>query len=370
MKVNIPLIKRNLPKVAVVAIIWYVSTVVFLFVEKGVMGDLKYYPSTGNKFDFSTALVFNPLFSLVVGGLLGIVEIFWLGNRFRKNSFGQKLLYKTLFYLFAIMVLTFVGTAIANAISLERSIFSEAVLNSVLNFFGDFAYISIMFYIGFILIGTLFFLEVSDNLGQGVLMNFLVGKYHQPREEERVFMFMDLKSSTTIAEQLGHVRYFSWLNDYYNDITNPILSSYGTIHQYVGDEVILSWSKKEGVQNLNCIRCFFHCRQKIAELRKNYQEEYGIVPEFKAGLHIGRVTVGEIGTIKKEIAYTGDVLNTTSRIQGLCNSLQTDILISEDLLDAFGKDLEVSFEVKEIGEVALRGRNQEVKVFTVTMKPV
>ena len=51
--------------------------------------------------------------------------------------------------------------------------------------------------------------------------------------------------------------------------------------------------------------------------------QYGVVPEFKAGFHVGFATVGEIGVLKKIIAFSGDVLNTTSRIQSNCNKFDT-----------------------------------------------
>ena len=46
-----------------------------------------------------------------------------------------------------------------------------------------------------------------------------------------------------------------------------------------------------------------------------YNQKFGVNPDFKAGIHLGEVTTGEIGALKKEIIFTGDVLNTTARIQ-------------------------------------------------------
>jgi adenylate cyclase len=54
-------------------------------------------------------------------------------------------------------------------------------------------------------------------------------------------MFVDLLSSTTIAEALGNEKYHNLLHDFYADITNPIIYNKGEIYQYVGDEVIVSW---------------------------------------------------------------------------------------------------------------------------------
>lgn len=361
-----PEFKRNISKIAAVSIIWYISSLVFLFIEKGVLGTLSYYPSTGNQFNFYRSLFVGPFFSMIAGTILGAIEVFWLNKQFRNTTFGRKILLKTLFYLIAIVAFTFLGTVISNSFTLDEPILSKQVLNSVINFFGDFAYISIISYVAFILVGTLFFLEVSDNLGQGVLRNFLIGKYHKPREEERIFMFLDLKSSTTIAEKVGHIQYFNFLNEYYQDITRSIIRSYGVIYQYVGDEVVITWSMDEGLKNAHCIQLYFQMEHKIDQIKGKYEQKYGIVPSFKAGVHCGKVTVGEIGSIKKEIVYSGDVLNTTARIQALCNSYNSKMLISSELLHKLSP-LDKDFKTDEIGEMTLRGKDKKVKIYSVVV---
>ena len=210
---------------------------------------------------------------------------------------------------------------------------------------------------------TLFYTEVSENLGQGVLNNFFRGKYHTPISEERIFMFLDIKSSTTIAENLGHVKYFQMLREYYSDLSIPIIKYSGEIYQYVGDEIVVTWKLKEGLRNNNCIQCFFGIKKAINKQIKKYNEKFGLVPEFKAGFHVGKVTTGEIGVIKKDIIFTGDVLNTTERIQELCKTYKVDILISDHLTKKLL--LHSQFQIKELGESELRGRNEKIKLFTI-----
>jgi adenylate cyclase len=94
-----------------------------------------------------------------------------------------------------------------------------------------------------------------------------------------------------------------------------------------------------------------------------YREEYGVAPDFKAGLHIGSVTTGEIGALKKEIIFTGDTLNATARIQGLCNQLEVDLLISGDLLSQLQLDTRV--EVESLGPCELRGKTKRVELHTI-----
>ncbi len=209
----------------------------------------------------------------------------------------------------------------------------------------------------------LFYAEVRDNIGLGVLNNFLIGTYHKPIEEDRIFMFLDMKDSTTIADQMGHSKYFGMLKEYYSDLTDPIIASGGEIYQYVGDEVVVTWKQGKNTSDNRCINCFFDMKSALHRQASKYQSQYGLVPTFKAGIHVGRVTTGEIGVIKKEIVFSGDVLNTAARIQSLCNKYSTDLLVSEQLIDIVnGND----YDTESIGEVGLKGRNEKVNLFTIT----
>ena len=192
------------------------------------------------------------------------------------------------------------------------------------------------------------------------MWSFILGKYHHPKEEVRIFMFADIKSSTTIAEKLGNVRYFQLLNDFFDDITDPIIYTRGEIYQYVGDEVVVSWSMKNGVPNANCLKCFFEMRQALSKKAKTYEEKYGLVPEFKAGLHVGEVTTGEIGAIKKDIVYSGDVLNSAARIQALCNEYHQKLMISEQLWKQL--DEPPQYKTTNLGQIELRGKEAKLNL--------
>ena len=100
--------------------------------------------------------------------------------------------------------------------------------------------------------------------------------------------------------------------------------------------------------------------------RKSYYEATydGTVPEFKAGLHYGFVMTGEIGVVKREIAFSGDVLNTTSRIQEKCNELGVNILLSNSLLDKLNLHMNI-FAPRQMGEMELRGKLKKVMLYTI-----
>jgi len=207
------------------------------------------------------------------------------------------------------------------------------------------------------------FLQINHLLGEGILWKFIRGKYHKPREEERIFMFLDMKSSTTIAEQLGHVRFYTLLNELFHEISEPILQTKAEIYQYVGDEVILTWEVEHGLKNSNCLKTFFMFQESLLKNSENYIKNFGVKPEFKAGLHFGKVVSAQIGDLKREIVYNGDVLNTTARIQNECNKYQRNCLVSGTLMSRLRQMN--GFQWERIDAVTLRGKETEVELFSV-----
>ena len=103
-------------------------------------------------------------------------------------------------------------------------------------------------------------------------------------------------------------------------------------------------------------------KNSLLKRSEYYQKTYGVVPTFKAGIHCGRVTTGEIGVVKKEIVFSGDVLNAAARIQGLCNQYQTDLLFSED----FSEKIKSHQGIKSLDETELRGRNEKIKIYSIS----
>ena len=177
-------------------------------------------------------------------------------------------------------------------------------------------------------------------------------------------MFLDMKSSTTIAEQLGHVRFYTLLNELFHEISEPILQTKAEIYQYVGDEVILTWEIEPGLKNSNCLKAFFMFQQSLVKNSGNYKKNFGVKPEFKAGLHFGKVVSAQIGDLKREIVYNGDVLNTAARIRSECNTYQRDCLVSGPLMKRL-KELN-GFTWERLDAVTLRGKETEVEIFSVS----
>lgn len=175
-------------------------------------------------------------------------------------------------------------------------------------------------------------------------------------------MFLDLKDSTKIGEKLNKNEYFSFLNDYYHFMTVPILETEARIYQYVGDEIILSWDLLNGIKKNNCVEVFFKILKVIDQNNQYFKEKYGLIPEFKAGLHYGTVIRAQIGDIKKELVFNGDVLNTTARIQSVCNEFGEKLLISMKL---FNKLEFKPIQFSNLGFINLKGKEKDLELLAI-----
>ena len=211
-------------------------------------------------------------------------------------------------------------------------------------------------------------LSVIVNLiGPPDFYRLISGRYTRPFEEERIFMFIDIKGSTSLAEKLGNLKFHSFLNDFIFFITPQIMECKGEIYKYIGDEIIISWNPKKALAHLNCLRVFFLIVNTIQDKRSYFETEYGTVPEFRAGIHIGKVIVGEMGDIKKEIAYLGDVVNTTARIISVASERSLPLLGSKDIVNFVSNNkLKTDYSFTEIKEVMLRGKSNQSAVYQIT----
>ncbi len=352
--------KRILLQLLPFGIIPAIFSVVQSMLEKGILGDHPIYPSTGNPYQFKVILPM--VISMIIGFLIGAFEFFYVNRWFQSRSFAEKLIFKSFVYVIAIVIATVFSVVLGHAISEDLGILDPKVWSFAGAFFSNFAFWSIVSYYSLAIISSLFYVEVSNSIGQAVSLNFFTGKYHHPKVEERTYMFLDMNASTTIAEKLGHIRYFEMLKAYYADLSAAIVEHGGEIYQYVGDEIVITWKVRKNFA-LDCLDCFFKMKEALEKKKDEYLTTYGVVPSFKAGIHYGRVTTGEIGVIKKDIAFSGDVLNTTSRIQSLCNKFQVDILASEKFIRALPRN--GKYELLSIGESELRGKDEKINLFTV-----
>ena len=306
-------------------------------------------------FTLSKLIFLMPVFAVFSGTIFGSLQYFFEKYLFRKIPLWKLLVRLCIDQLLIIFLVTVIYYF---AISLMEM--------STLNFWDFFRTSSaFIYYLYVFLVNSVLslLLEINRLLGRGNFFKLIAGKFYNPKEEFRIFMFVDLNSSTTIAEKLGHLTYSSFIKDCFYDMA--IVHSYGAqIYQYVGDEAVLTWELSKMKSVIECIDAFWAFNDQLFNKSGYYKDKYGIIPEFKAGASIGMVTVVEIGDVKKEIAYHGNTLNTAARIEAVCNIYGEKLLVSKKLHDELVKEKSTYIYTK-VAETQLKGKQGITEIYSI-----
>ena len=359
-------LKRKLFTALAIIFIWVLTAIfttiyeyLFLYNYPGVTGTVEMAD-----YDFARSMFAAIIWALMGGTMFSVIELFYLQKKLQNKSFLTIVGIKMVVYFIIMVIINLFTSAVYQALTMSLPIWNKLVLTNVWYFFTTISFWHPVLPFTLLLLLTLFLIQINYKFGQGELWKYVRGKYFRPREEERIFLFLDIASSTSIAEELGHIRFFNFINDFYKDITDSILRNRGEIVDYVGDQIIVGWSLTNGLTESQCLQCVFDIDERIDALSSIYEEKYGFVPVFRSGLHYGESTVGEIGKIKKEVTYFGDVINTTARIQGLCKEKSQRIVISESLMARLPLN---NYHFESLGDIQLRGKSTSTKVFGVSL---
>ncbi len=210
---------------------------------------------------------------------------------------------------------------------------------------------------------VIFVLRVRELLGRDVFLSMFSGRYRTPVQEERIFLFIDLVDSTPFAEKHGDLRAQQLLNSLFAAFAEPVRRNKGAIDDYVGDLAIITWPLARGLKDGRCVRCIFDILNDIEADAESWLKQYGQVPRLRAALHGGFVITAEIGVDHHKITYFGDTVNTTSRLESLCKTLNRPVLISSELAQRLTLPERIS--AQDLGVHALKGRGQGLGVMTL-----
>ena len=299
-----------------------------------------------------------------MSSLLGVT--YWLitlateTQRFRKRPYRDVIVFKTGAMIAAVCTYFLVTRLLALA---TGRIDVTGAWNSIIAIFGTPLAAVLLVYITVATLTISVFRLLATTVGARVLINLLLGKYHQPQTERRIFMFLDLEGSTGLAERLGHTHFCRLIQECFRDLANSAIVHRVEIYQYVGDEAILTWLPSDGLKNGNCVRIHGEFQRTLDSRANYYREQFGVKPRFKAGVNMGLVTVAEVGVVKRDIAYLSDVLNTAARLESLCSQYEANLLVAGNVKEALPPTPDLQFDL--VGNLALRGRSEPVDVYRV-----
>lgn len=194
-------------------------------------------------------------------------------------------------------------------------------------------------------------------VGGRTLRHFLMGRYNRPVQEDRIFVLADLVGFTAMADKLGDQRSLELVTSFFLDIDPAIHRNGGTVHNYVGDEVVASWRVRSKRENARVLLCLRDIIAKTDEVRGLYFEKFGVSPALRIGMASGPVAVGECGGEKRQVIYIGDTINTAKRLQDACKPYGVGVMTDADTLARM--EMPDDIKATEMGRTTLRGRETE-----------
>jgi adenylate cyclase len=180
--------------------------------------------------------------------------------------------------------------------------------------------------------------------------------------------FSDIKSFSSLSEQLTASAMVNLLNAYFTAVTQAIHDHRGIIDKYIGDGVMAFWTPPFSPGDQHAAdACYAALLQQeaIGAFRRELPQLLGLrrnVPDFKVrmGLATGEVVIGTIGSeTARSYTVIGDIVNTASRLEGINKLYGTSIAVAEDTY----RLAQQAVEVRELDFVTVVGKTEPVRIF-------
>ena len=160
----------------------------------------------------------------------------------------------------------------------------------------------------------LFVLEISGIVGGRTLRDIVIGRYHRPRREDRFFLFVDITGSTALAERLGPAAVHGFLDRVFRIAADPVDEHQGEVYQYVGDEMVMTWTARSIQRGAAPAACFFAIARALEAARPAFERDFAAAPACGERCTRGRCHRRGGGAPARH-RVTRRRVNTTSRIE-------------------------------------------------------
>lgn len=300
---------------------------------------------------------------LLMGLVTGLIELYVFPKRTHHNKFIVIFALKMCSYLISLLFISISVMIVYQLYTTDVNI--SNIIDATFKMLSSRGFMSFLytgFFMSVVINMTLYF---HNYIGYGNFLPMITGKYYIPKEEDRIFLFIDLKSSSFMAEKLGHKNYSKLLQKCFRELDYLIPHYNGTVYQFVGDEAVITWKTKNEINYTHAVLLFLKFQEVLENKTYEYFSKYEVMPLFKGAINSGNVMVAEVGGImKKEVAYHGDVLNSASRIMEHCKPLDSDLLISGNVQKHLDNN-NPKYSINNIGSITLRGKNKMQQVYSI-----
>ncbi|MBD2206469.1 response regulator [Calothrix sp. FACHB-1219] len=173
-------------------------------------------------------------------------------------------------------------------------------------------------------------------------------------------MFSDIRSFTTISEDMTPQENFNFVNAYLKRVSPEIRSNYGLIVKFLGDGMMAVFP--DGADDAVAAGVAKH--KRVHEYNQQRIEKGYLPLQVGIGIHVGHMMLGMVG---EENRMQGDAfsdnVNLTARLEGLTKFYGVSLLISEQTLENMSKSKE--YKIRFLDRAVVKGRTEPISVYEI-----
>ncbi|MEP6603324.1 MAG: GAF domain-containing protein [Spartobacteria bacterium] len=181
---------------------------------------------------------------------------------------------------------------------------------------------------------------------------------------EATVLFSDIRSFTTLTEELGAQGTVALLNEYFSIMVNCIAQEGGMLDKFIGDAIMAEFGIPipHGDDPDRAVRAAIAMITELNTLNQQRQSRGQKPILIGIGLNTDAIVSGNIGSPKRmDYTVIGDGVNLASRLESACKEYSAQIICSENTY----KKLRGSYRAREIDLVVVKGKTQPVAVYEI-----
>ena len=215
------------------------------------------------------------------------------------------------------------------------------------------------------------FNQMVSSLHEGAVIRATLGRFVPERvaqsllsdggqldalQTEATVLFCDVEGFTALTEVVGPSGIMALLNEYFEDMVSILERYNGVVTQFQGDAILATFNVPVTDPDHAS-----HALAAALEIRRCVHERtfFGQKLQNRIGVSTGSLIAGAVGASGR-LSYTvhGDAVNLAARLEALNKELGTRILVSQHT-----RDLVSGFDLKPVGEIAVRGQSRTVELY-------
>ena len=197
--------------------------------------------------------------------------------------------------------------------------------------------------------------QFLQQMGKRHILNVNLGDH---AEREMSVLFSDIRSFTSLSENMTPKGNFDFINSYFGHVSPIIRNHSGFIDKFIGDSIMALFSRDSSDAISAAIEMLLSLREFNRSRTKEAYVDIGV------GIHTGKLILGTVGEEKRmESTVISDVVNVASRLESLCKRFSVNIIVSKDALEKSSRMNSLLY--RSLGLIHLRGKMNALEVFEV-----